>query len=56
CLDLLFWVKRYVDQRKIVEQLENQLKCVTSKTKSQSQQIHDQRKRRLNSSNRAMQL
>ncbi|CAF0930276.1 unnamed protein product [Adineta steineri] len=55
-LDLLFWVKRYVDQRKIVEQLENQLKCVTSKTKSQSQQIHDQRKRRLNSSNRAIQL
>ncbi|UJR14060.1 hypothetical protein I4U23_001057 [Adineta vaga] len=54
--DLLIWVKRYVDQRKVVKQLENQLKCAISKTKSQSQQIHDQRKRRLDSSNRAMRL
>ncbi|CAF0939698.1 unnamed protein product [Adineta ricciae] len=54
--DLLMWVKRYVDQRKLIKQLENQLKCVVSKTKSQSQQIHDQRKRRLDSSHRAMRL
>ncbi len=34
-LDLLIWIKRYVDQRKIVKQLENQLLCATSKSKSQ---------------------
>jgi hypothetical protein len=73
CLDLFALLKRYTEQRQIVKQLENQLKCVTLKTKSQrwtfyfnilnklssvlySQQIQDQRQRRLNSADRAAKL
>lgn len=72
-LDLFALLKRYSEQRQIVKQLENQLKSVTLKTKSQrwlkkldlsenenivwfSQQIQDQRQRRLNSSHRAARL
>lgn len=54
--DLIALLKRYKEQREIVKQLENQLKSVTLKTKSQSQQIQDQRQRRLNSANRAARL
>ncbi|CAF2836133.1 unnamed protein product [Rotaria sp. Silwood2] len=54
--DLFALLKRYDEQRQIVKQLENQLKSVTLKTKSQSQQIQDQRQRRLNSANRAARL
>jgi hypothetical protein len=35
CLDLFALLKRYTEQRQIVKQLENQLKSVTLKTKSQ---------------------
>lgn len=34
-LDLFALLKRYAEQRQIVKQLENQLKSVTLKTKSQ---------------------
>ncbi|CAF3669655.1 unnamed protein product [Rotaria sordida] len=54
--DLFALLKRYDEQGQIVKQLENQLKSVTLKTKSQSQQIQDQRQRRLNSANRAARL
>jgi hypothetical protein len=35
CLDLFALLKRYAEQRHIVKQLENQVKSVTLKTKSQ---------------------
>ncbi|CAF0761159.1 unnamed protein product [Adineta steineri] len=54
--DLFILLKQYIEQRQIVKQLENQLKTVTLKTKSQSQQIQDQRQRRLNSTHRATRL
>ncbi|UJR33131.1 hypothetical protein I4U23_020588 [Adineta vaga] len=54
--DLFALLKQYLEQRQIVKRLESQLKSATLKTKSQSQQIHDQRQRRLNSTNRAAKL
>ncbi|CAF1247601.1 unnamed protein product [Rotaria magnacalcarata] len=54
--DLFALLKRYDEQRQIVKQLETQLKSATLKTKSQSQQIQDQRQRRLTAANRAARL
>ncbi|CAF1440580.1 unnamed protein product [Adineta ricciae] len=54
--DLFALLKQYLEQRQVVKRLESQLKSATLKTKSQSQQIHDQRQRRLISTNRAARL
>lgn len=54
--DLFDLLSRFVEQRQRVKQLENQIKCVSLKTKSQSQQIQDERQRRLNTVTRATRL
>lgn len=54
--DFLTLLKIYKEQRKILKQVQYQLKCVTLKTKSQSQQIQDQRERRLLETRRANRL